>query len=217
MPGQTAFPVRLASELVQRAFSHTPSAAPLLYDRCCGGGYMLTVVGFLHGARLRGLVGSDIGEDAVSLGGANLSLLDPAGLRSRAAKIGRDAAAFGKETHREALASAKRLVRCLPPRPLLRRTFVAAVGDPAAIRQGLHDLVPDIVITDVPYSRASAWAGQASVGGSDAMLAAVADALPRGVIVALATSKLDRPRGEGYDRLERWQLGTRALTILRRR
>jgi tRNA G10 N-methylase Trm11 len=216
LPGATAFPVRLASELVQRALSHADRVHAVLYDPCCGCGYLLTAIGFLHGARLQGLVGSDINGEAVSLCEQNLALLEPAGLEARIEKLTADIAAFGKDAHREARASAERLRTSLPPRRLTRLTFVADAGDPHAIEAGLRGLVPDIVIGDLPYGRASGWSGASSAGSSD-LLASLAKALPSGTIVALATSKLDRPASDCYERLERWQVGRRALSILRLR
>ena len=215
-PGATAFPVRLASELAQRAFAHAPSSgALLLYDPCCGGGYLLTVIGLLHGARVRGLVGSDVSPEAVSLCESNLALLDPDGLRERLGRLEQDATSFGKDAHREAVASAGRLSALLQPQAPLRRTFVADAGDPEAIRAGLDGLGPDIAIVDVPYGRASAWAGRAT--GTGALLASLAAALRPGAIVAVAASKRDRPESDRFERLEHWQVGKRALAVLRLR
>ena len=215
-PGATAFPVRLGSELAQRAFAHAETQRPLVYDPCCGSGYLLTVIGFLHGKRIAGLVGSDISADAVALCERNLALLDARGLDARIAKLRNDLAAFGKTSHRDALASAERL-RQLLPSDLSRRTFVADIGDHDGVRLGLDALEPDVVITDVPYGATSGWSGSAAVGGVTVLLDSLSSILRLGTVVAIASSKPERQTHERYERLERWQVGKRALTILRRR
>ena len=214
-PGATAFPVRLGSELAQRAFAHAEAHRPLVYDPCCGSGYLLSVIGFLHGDRIAGLIGSDISADAMALCERNLALLDAPGLDARIAKLRHDVAAFGKDSHREALASAQRL-RQLLPGDLPRRTFVADVGDRDGVRAGLNALEPDVVITDVPYGATSGWSGGAAAGGLTVLLDSLSSILRPGTVVAIASSKPERQTHEQYERLERWQVGKRALTILRR-
>lgn len=53
--GLTAFPVRLANEMMQRCFAYLKNLncnAPFtIYDPCCGGGYILTTLGFLHSVK----------------------------------------------------------------------------------------------------------------------------------------------------------------------
>src|SRR5919198_6265316 len=77
-PGFTAFPVRLASELFQRCADRLAQEGKpppySLFDPCCGGGYLVTVAGLLHGDRLAGILASDIDPEAVDLAGRNLSL-----------------------------------------------------------------------------------------------------------------------------------------------
>src|SRR5512143_549990 len=76
LPGYPAFPVRLASEIFQRCLAHraavygvsTPCA---LYDPCCGGAYLLSVLAYLHGEHLREVMASDIDENAVALAKRN--------------------------------------------------------------------------------------------------------------------------------------------------
>ena len=67
----TAFPVRLASEIYLRGKSYlqrkTQKSTYTLYDPCCGGAYMLTVLGLLHGGDLERLIGSDVDPKAVEL------------------------------------------------------------------------------------------------------------------------------------------------------
>jgi hypothetical protein len=211
--GATAFPVRLASELAQRAFAAADLEQPLVYDPCCGSGYLLTVVGFLHGNRLAGLIASDVSPEAVSLCTRNLALLDAAGLGRREARLRHDLEAFGKPAHRDALASCDRLRRLLPGN-LPRRTFVADAGDPGAVAAGLGLSRPDLVLTDLPYGRLADWSGTAA--GAPSLLGALARVLRPGAVVGLAGPRTERPAHGAYETVERWQLGRRALAVLRR-
>lgn len=51
--GIASFPVRLTSEIIQRCFDLLQKKGGIrpysMYDPCCGGAYLLTVIGFLHG------------------------------------------------------------------------------------------------------------------------------------------------------------------------
>ena len=54
---------------------------------CCGGGYLLTVLGFLNYERIKTIMASDISDDAIQLANENLSLLDKNGLKKRIRQI----------------------------------------------------------------------------------------------------------------------------------
>src|SRR5260221_6622392 len=81
LPGHPAFPVRLASEIFQHAMAireviYKVSTPCVLYDPCCGAGYSLSVLGYLHGEKIQELIGSDVDEKAVALAKQNLRLLN---------------------------------------------------------------------------------------------------------------------------------------------
>src|SRR5437762_331229 len=102
-PGSSAFPVRLASEVFQSCESRLARHGALppytLYDPCCGEGYLLTVIGFLHGAHLTRIIASDIDPEAVERARRNLSLLTAAGLDRRLQEIQRLIDAYDKPSH----------------------------------------------------------------------------------------------------------------------
>ncbi|MEU9891467.1 hypothetical protein [Sphaerisporangium sp. NPDC051011] len=81
-PGFPAFPVRLASEMFQRALALHGKSAALVWDPCCGSGYLLTVLGLLHPRQITGVLASDIEPEALRLAEQNLGLLSRAGLFS---------------------------------------------------------------------------------------------------------------------------------------
>lgn len=62
--GATNFPVRLISEMFQRAKYYLESEVQkgpyFIYGPFCGAGYSLTILGLLHGVDIGSIYGSDI-------------------------------------------------------------------------------------------------------------------------------------------------------------
>src|SRR5690606_6304478 len=96
-----------------------------VYDPCCGGGYLLTVLGFLHSARIQSLHGSDTNPAIVSLASDNLKLLTAEGLDTRRDTLQNLADTYNKSSHHEALQSVERLRQCLPASPITTQTWAA--------------------------------------------------------------------------------------------
>jgi len=138
-PGFTNYPVRLASEIFMRAYTHCGKKKVTLYDPCCGGGYLLTVLGFLHGDKINAIYGSDISKEAVSLTIQNMQLLSPEALLSRSYGI------FEKEVSAQRLLPLCQSIKF----EIFERDILSQGGNsPADI---------DIVITDVPYGDMTSW------------------------------------------------------------
>ncbi|NLA52486.1 MAG: hypothetical protein GX860_10255, partial [Alcaligenaceae bacterium] len=155
LPGTTAFPVRLASEIYQRCAA-VLSAQGInppynLYDPCCGGAYLLTCIGFLHGKEISGMYASDIDKNLISLAEKNLSLLTHEGLRKRIEQIEGLYAEYGKESHWEALQSALRLKDILDEMDgnLNIRCFTAEITKARDLTCFVNNI--NMVITDLPY------------------------------------------------------------------
>lgn len=71
--GVPNFPVRLAIEIFGRCLDYKSRKNELtVYDPCCGGGYLLTVLGF-HYPEIFKLVGSDVDEAMLSVAEKNFS------------------------------------------------------------------------------------------------------------------------------------------------
>ncbi len=223
--GRPAFPVRLASEMFQRCqalrAANGQAGASVLYDPCCGAGYLLTVLGFRHRPALRALIGSDVDTAAVALAGQNLALLSGAGLDRRTSEIAAMGAQFGKDSHREALASAQRLraqlVSDTGAPPLTTAVFQADALDGQALRAGLQGTLVDIVIADVPYGQHAHWQ-QADSGAPDPlgqMLEALVSVIGPASLVAVATDKGQKATHVAYQRVEQFQVGKRRVVILK--
>ncbi len=241
-PGLTAFPVRLASETFQRCQAFRArmgfTGRVSVYDPCCGGAYLLTILGFLHGSEISAVSASDINPEALDLAARNLSLLSQAGLDRRMDEINHYIQSYGKTSHQAALASASNLRSvlslALAGRRLPTRLFQADATNPQAMRQGLAGQPLDLVITDIPYGWKSTWAvdeepGQGArpspgsgLDGAQAtthvarLLDALHTLLPARCLLAIASDKLQKVAHSGYRRLDKFQIGKRQVTILLR-
>ena len=227
-PGAPAFPVRLASEIFQRATRHLRAANNAreritIYDPTCGGGYHLAALGFLHGDQIASILASDIDLNILELARDNLGLLSLNGLARREGEIRRMLAAYGKESHAEALTSLHHLQDRLQDLGLLRcRLFAANALDASSLRDGLAGERVDLVFSDVPYGHLSGW-NVPEGSGVDApaplwkMLDALREVLPPDSLAAIAADKSQKIAHEGYQRVERFLLGKRQITLLRPR
>lgn len=218
-PGMPGFPVRLASEIFQRAVALHDSAGPItVWDPCCGSGYLLTVLGLLHSEQLHTLVATDLDEHALSLARANLALLTVDGLQDRRRELHQMAEAHGKTAHDEAVQSADRLlhqVRNAVPRPAVV-TGQADVFDPHQLTSTLDDAQPDLVVTDVPYGQLTHWSAQAFAHAQPiaALTRAVAVVVPPTAIVAITCRARRVPLGD-IRPVSSFKIGHRSVAFLR--
>ncbi|PSK88761.1 RRNA methyltransferase AviRa [Murinocardiopsis flavida] len=213
-PGHPGFPVRLASELFQRAAALLPGTGPAaLWDPCCGSGYLAAVVGLLHRDRVAHVLATDVDPGAAALAGRNLALLTGAGLAAREAELRARAAEFGKPSYAATADSAARLAGRL----------AAAGGDLAhEARTGdvfapVAPAVPvDVVLTDVPYGALTHWAGAVPAGDPVAvLLTGVAGVLPGHAVLAVAARARRVAVPDGVPALGRVRVGNRAAVLVR--
>jgi hypothetical protein len=217
LPGQPAFPVRLASEIFQRCLAYRRDAGPVVvYDPCCGGAYHLSVLGFLHGQQVAEMVGSDVNTAVLPLAQRNLSLLTNEGLLQRIAELQQLHKSYKKPSHAEALASARRLraklQESLPERAISVKVFVADVMDGEAIRVGLNGRSADIIFSDIPYGWLTAWHSE-NTNPIWQLLESLRSLLAPGAVVALVTDKQQKVAHERYVRLETFRVGKRRVWI----
>lgn len=212
-PGLTAFPVRLASELFLRATSilmREGRAPPYhLYDPTSGGGYLVTVLGFMHGDKLRNVSISDISTEAVSVAAKNAALLTPEGLSQRLRELSNLVALHDRQSHCAALQSGNKLFaldRCLPT-----NVFQADATDTKRLASKLTDLPPvDLVIADVPYGKHEHWRAGSN---ETSLLASLSHINVR--VVALATAKGIKFNHPGFERAGKYHHGHRTLWLFR--
>jgi 16S rRNA G966 N2-methylase RsmD len=221
LPGSPAFPIRLASEIYQRclAFRGTGSSPYTVYDPCCGAAYHLSVIAYLHWDSVCRVIGSDIDEKAVQLAERNLGLLTPDGMERRSRELSAMVHLYDKESHKGALESITRMQeqvnRLTAVRPIQTRVFRANATEAAGLREGLQDTAIDIIFTDVPYGQHSRWQEVPTQDPVWAMLNTLLEFLSPQSIVAVAADKGQKILHEGYQRLEKMQIGKRQIIILK--
>jgi 23S rRNA (guanine2535-N1)-methyltransferase len=227
LPGLPALPVRLASEMFARALALRAAqglASPCtVFDPCCGGAYHLATLAYLRWHDIGAIIGSDIDSEALSLARRNLDLLTPAGIGRRAGEIAQMLAAYGKQSHAEALASAEvlraQLMGFLQEHPISGALFRADATDGPALQAGLRGRQVDIVLTDVPYGRRSDWQvaatePAASLPPVGRMLEALLSVVTPATVVAIAADKKQALAHPAYRRLGRLQIGDRHIAWL---
>lgn len=225
LPGHPAFPVRLASEVFQHCIAHREviygEAGPCtLYDPCCGAAYHLSVLAYLHGMQIRGVVASDIDQKAVALAKRNLGLLNIEGIDQRIVEITSMLEQYQKESHKEALKSAylirDKISASAQIRSLESSVFQADATDQAAIHASIPPDSVDIVFTDIPYGLHSRWQGTETMPDPErSMLEALRGVLSPSSIVAIASRKQQKVFHENYQRIEQFQIGKRRVVILK--
>lgn len=218
VPGYPAYPVRLASELFQRAVERLPDRPVGLWDPCCGSGVMITTIGLLHRDRLRFVLATDVEPAATSLASRNVALLTDRGLTARAEELRLRRQAFGKASHAEAAEAAGRLARRLGVAggDLPGNAAVADVFDPVTLRAVLPAYPPDLVLTDVPYGEQTNWVGSPTgVEPLQGAMQALAAVLPDHAVIALTVLGRKVPTAPGLRPLERFRVGPRAGVLIR--
>lgn len=219
--GTTSFPVRLASEIFQRSVSLLQEdgyPGPYsVYDPCCGGSYLLTVVGFLHGNAISALYASDINETVISLAQKNLSLLSSEGLAVRIHQIETMVDMYGKISHQEALASAQRLQDLLASRKhtIVTECFIADATQRLTELAQLTGSI-EMVMTDLPYGELVEWSEQQEDRAAvPRLLENLLPLLAPQAVVAIIAPKKTKVQHEAYQRVERFSLGKRQIVLLR--
>lgn len=212
--GMTNFPVRLAQEIYGRCVSYLQKKDDIcIYDPCCGGGYLLTVLGFLNMGSINMLIGSDISDEAVELAWHNLSLLTEEGLEKRIRQLDNYYSEFGKQSHKEAIDSAKRLMHIV--KKYDKKPAISVFKGDILAKETLtaKDFKADIVITDVPYGNLVSWQG----AGQDPINVLIENLMPilkPESVVAICSDKRQKMAVENFKRLERQRVGKRKFEIL---
>lgn len=221
-PGFPGFPVRLASELFQRAMVHTGGESVRLWDPCCGSGYLVAVLGFLHRDRLTHVRATDVDADAVALAARNLRLLTAEGLVEREEELRRSARDFGRVVFVERAEAARELAAGL-----------AGMGGDLPHEAGIADVFSleepvdaDLVVTDVPYGEMTSWTGavpdqgkqrDGAEGAMRGLLESLGRVLPEHAVVVVTARTRRVVLPEGVRALERVKVGNRAAVLVRAR
>ena len=216
-PGFPAFPVRLASEMFQRALALHGEPAASVWDPCCGSGYLLTVLALLHPRQVTAVLGTDIDPAALHLAERNLALAGREGLIARAADLDAHAERLGKPSYTAAAQAARRLADGLAAgqRDAAHAVHRADVFDPGQLRRALDGRRPGVVVTDVPYGEQTAWQGPDGASGVAGMLRAPGAVLPGNAVVAVAVRGRRLRLDDGPQAQTTFRIGTRTVALFR--
>ncbi|HBT63327.1 MAG TPA: hypothetical protein DEB10_01520 [Ruminococcaceae bacterium] len=200
------FPVRLINEIFQRCLAYSDKKENIcLYDCCCGGGYSLTVLGFLNQSSISSIIGSDINPDMINTARKNLSLLSKKGLIKRKDEVQALYEKYRKASHIEAEQSIGRLSQFL-----IKEISVRVFQADALNLTDTKDR-PDIIITDVPYGNLVEWQGHD--GCLDRLLCSLKTISSGQTIIAISMNKSQKITQSGVKRLESQSIGKRRFEI----
>lgn len=218
--GMPSFPVRLGNEIFHRCLDFCGKESGIrLYDPCCGGAYLLTVLGFLGGNVIGEIIGSDIDEQALQLAGDNLSLLTPEGRLRRRKQLEEMYALYHKAVHRDAVESLDRLERLAKQAaPLKIRTFRSDILQPDAL-SAVSEWKADIILADVPYGKMTVWSGETDTNSGedslDKLFRNLAPVRSEKTITAIISDKAQKSRNKNVYKLDKFNTGKRKVEIYR--
>lgn len=207
----TAFPVRLASEIIQRSFHILEgkgySGPYKIYDPCCGGGFLLTTIGFLYYDRIFEIIATDFDDEVLEIARKNLSLLSKEGLDRRRREIKGYIETFGKESHVQALKSIEYLETLIGERNISINCMQRDITD----TKDFPIKEVNIVITDIPYGNIVNWKG-VNENPIDNLFLNCHRALDKKVsVLAIVADKKAKLKHNLFKRLEHFQLGKRQI------
>lgn len=206
--GATNFPVRLANEIYRRCLEYSDKKKNIcLYDCCCGGGYLVTVLGFLNQQSISKIVASDIDSKMVDIARRNLSLLSKIGILQRKDEIHSLYEQYHKASHSEAEISADQLSG------MLVKDMDIHVFQANALECIRMDLKPDIIITDVPYGNLVSW--QSGTDGLNSLMDSLKNICSKDTILAICMDKKQKVEKSSFLRLEKQLIGKRKFEIYR--
>ena len=205
--GVPNFPVRLQAEIFCRARQYLEKETELcVYDPCCGGGYSLTILGFLFGDHIARICGSDIDAEMIRIAENNLSLLSKEGMAKRVAEIESLYGLYHKESHYEALESCKRL-------GAINTSHIQTELFAADCTLELPEMtVSDIIITDVPYGNLVQWSDPDKTP-MDAMMHSLHEIASEKTVLAVCMDKKQKIVSDEWTRVEKANIGKRRFEI----
>ena len=204
--GVPNFPVRLGNEIYRRCTSYLPGKDRFtVYDPCCGGGYLLTVLGFCNHNIVK-IMASDISHEMIPIAARNLALLTREGLIQRKQELEDLFRQYQKASHREALNSLERL-KCR-----LFQDIPSAIFTADCTRYIPLEDAPDLIITDVPYGNLAVWENSGE-NPLQAMYLQLSRIARPDTILAVIMDKKQKYQGDTWNRLEKQMIGKRKFEI----
>lgn len=223
LPGLTAFPVRLGSELFLHsvALLEAKGVAPPyhLYDPTCGGGYLATVLGLLHPDLIGRITLSDVSPEAIALARRNMRLLSMEGLEERRDELARLSVNTGRPSYGAATESAGRLLaRRRGDQVSLGQIhlFVADITNASTVTASLAGDEVDIALADMPYGHRVQWSTAEGISHAAELQALSTLGQVGARTVALATRKGLKLNYPAFERRAKMSCGHRMLWVFER-
>lgn len=214
--GTTSFPVRLGSEIIQRCFQILEDQGDkgpyTLFDPCCGGAYLLTVTGLLHGSRIRRIYASDINPDVLGIAVKNLSLLTEKGLQVRKEQLQELRELYHKPSHDEALKSAGQISSLISRLHMEEAvTFEADITKSKDLPELCRNI--NVVMTDLPYGDTVSWESSSENPVRDFFEQTYPLLDPKHAVVAVIADKSQKLKHDKFKRLQHFKAGKRQVGI----
>jgi hypothetical protein len=222
VPGNPAFPVRLASEIFQRglSFIKKPIENLTIYDPCCGSAYLLTVLGILHRGKIETIIGSDIDEDVIEIAEKNISLISENGIQNRINELIIKRDNYKKKSHTNALVSANKIKEIISDGNHKFNYDVFRVN--ALIRSlkvpVFNNIRIDIIISDLPYSNQTSWIGineDVLESPEHLLLENLISIASRDTVIIICTKKIVVVQHPKFIILKKEKIGKRKITFLK--
>lgn len=214
-PRTPAFPVRIASEIMARCLSFLKSTDHLtIYDPCCGGAHLLTVLGFIYSTNLTKIYGTDIDKSALTYAQKNLNLLTGETLNQKIKTLQSVSKSQEEQTQSaEVLHSAKRLAALLLDTKAPQKEVQCFPWD---ITEGTPFFKNvNIVITDLPYGNMAHWQGDIREQPAKLLLDHIYQTLDlNNSVVAIICNKNERIAHQNFIQVNRLKHGKRQIVIL---
>ena len=211
--GATAFPVRLGSEIFLRSKNYLDKKIDKksisIYDPCCGGGYLLTILGFLHGKYISKIIASDIDEEMVNLAKRNIFLLTSEGINKRIKEIKEYIEKYNKESHKKALNSALKL-KYIQKNMSDNIKFNCFKAN--ALKIYNYNFKVDLVLSDLPYGNITEWSQKNN--STKIFLNNLLNVLNQKSIVTIITAKKQKINHRKYNRIKHFTIGKRRISFL---
>lgn len=216
IPGASAFPIRLMSEIFQTCQSLLPVKEKLtIYDPCCGSAYHLTGLAFTHPNKISKIICSDINEDILNIAHKNLSLLNVKGIQARIDEINDLLNKYNKVSHKEAVESAKKLKEIIAFNSIETTCFRANILS-EGIPHNLNNEDIDVVFADIPYENLETWHGNPSSENEvSLMLFNLSAVLKPNSLIVIASTKKQIIDHKKYTRVKKILVGKRKVSFFR--
>lgn len=201
------FPVRLGNEIFRRCLEYIDHNKLLtVYDPCCGGAYLLTVLGFCNSDRIGKIVGSDIDQRMVEYAVKNTALLTRQGLKLREQELNKLLETYNKPSHIEALKSVSGLEK------LLHNDICSQVYQLDCTKEIEESIHPDLIITDVPYGNLVDWK-ESEINQIELMMEQLARISHEETVLSIITDKKQKVASSSWKRVEKQIIGKRKFEI----